>query len=161
MSKLGTASKAPFIFVVGGREYQLAPTEIADLGEFEKWLEVRPFEAARKQMKALGDMLTPEATSIILEGAQKAADNSAIDTLSYAQRMASLEGTIYMMWLSLRKNHPDITREEVGAFVTIDNLQEWQDRLDQVTGMVDADENPTDSPAPESAPQPTGEVSTE
>jgi len=162
MSKLATAAKAPFIISHGGREYRLAPLELADLAEFEQWMTIAPYEAAKRQMEALGDSLTPEARTMILTTAQAKAADCSMSSPEYMRTMSSVQGTCYMLWLSLRKEHPDITRAEAGALINLDNLAEWQERLDRVSGLSgDDEENPTGSPAPESVVQRIGEAFSE
>ena len=162
MSNLATAAKAPFTISHEGHEYRLAPLELADLAEFEQWVSIAPYEAAKRQMEALGDALTPEAQTMILQTAQAKAADCSMSSPEYMRTMSSVQGTCYMLWLSLRKEQPDITRAEAGALINLDNLSEWQERLDRVSGLAgDDEENPTEKPAPESEAQPTGEASSE
>ena len=159
MTELREAAKAALTVKHGGREYRLSPLELDDLAEAEQHVAAIPFERAKRQMEALGDQLTPEARKMILDNAAKAAEECSITSAAFLRFISSVEGTAYLLWLSLRRSHPDITRKEAASLISVDNLEDWQKRLDDLSGLTaEADSpNPTESPEPQG--RPTGATS--
>ena len=161
MTELREAAKAALTIKHKGREYRLQPLELDDLAEAEQHVSAIPFERARRQMEALGDQLTDEARKMILDIATKAAEQCSITSAAFMRFISSVEGTAYLMWLSLRRSHPDITREAAASLIDLANLDEWQKLLDKVSGLTaeTGSPNPTQSPAPPD--QQTGGASSE
>jgi hypothetical protein len=51
--------------------------------------------------------------------------------------MASFEGIGFMLYLSLRKDHPGVTREDCRAMLTMRTLEQWQAELDRISLLED------------------------
>jgi len=143
-TKLADASAAVMVIKHRGEEYRLSPLTVADLGELERWIETLHIERARRRITAWGDDITPEQRDKIITAAEEAAAKSTALSADFAQSIMSIEGTVYLLYLSLRNAHPEITREMAAAMVKPGELEKWQDRLDKISGMSgDGDADPT------------------
>lgn len=164
MVNLATASSAKLEIRHEGESYWLSPFRLADMGEIEEYLTARPFELAAKQMDALGDRLSEAAEERILAHAQQIADESTVGSPLFVTHLSTVAGVSAMVFMSLRRNHPDITKEQATAMVTVETLGLWRERMDRVTGMSDPDDDadPTQEPETESPTSPsTGDSSIE
>ena len=162
--KLADAAAAVLVIEHGGREYSFSPLTIADLGALERWMETLPIERARRRIAAWGPDITPEQRAEIIAKAEEAAAKSTAMSVDSAQLINSVEGTVYLLYLALRGEQPDITREQVAKMVKPDQLEEWQDKLDRLAGLAGDDEtDPTqaETAKPETESPSTGAVSTE
>jgi len=157
MAKLTDAAKAVLMFDFEGREYRLSPLDYKDLGELERWVETLPYERARRKLEALGDMATPEMKKQIIADAEAIAQTSGIESETYVRAIATLTGTAYCLYLCLRHEHPDITRDIAASIVTIDKLVEWQERIDRVSGLSPTEDEvrPTDGADSQTPPSTT------
>ena len=156
MTKLSDAAKAPLSITHEGREYTLSPLELGDFAELERWLQVLPYDLAARKLTALGKQATPEVRKDILADAKAESSDSAVWSPGFGRKLASLEGTAYLLYLSLRHAHPDITRENAGRLILMGDIEEWQRRLDVISGLADTESDPTGAPA-ESASPSTGQ----
>ena len=149
MGTLGTATKAPLTVEVEGKKYTLSPLELGDFGEVERWLEMLPYEKARRKIAALGEVVTPEIREAIIALADAQSQASSFGDAKSSQVLTTVEGTGYLLWLSLRKCHPEITREAALHLISLDSIAEWQKMLDKLSGLEkDDSERPTEKEAP-------------
>ena len=152
MGTLADAAKSPLTITVGGRDYVLSPLELADFGELERWLETLPYERARRKILALGEVMTPELRDAILKGADEESKRSGFGQAKNAEFLSTIEGMGFLLWLSLRKRQPEITREDALHLVSLESVTEWQQKLDRLSGLDNEGEETTDRPTePEAA----------
>jgi len=114
-----------------GKEYNLSRLTVKDMIEFKsslryaKWHELNnikeqfPPDMVEKQL----DRLFEECSS------QKVSEDD-IESNAFA-----LEGASYLLWLSLRKNHEKITKEECAEILTVGNLEGIIKKLMILSGM--------------------------
>ncbi len=158
MTELSTATKARLEIKFEGKSYWLTPFELEDMGEIVKKLTTIPFEDMARQMEALGDKLTDALSEQMLAHAQRIADESHVGSPRFEGHLGTVAGVSEMLFLSLRRNHPDITRKEAVGMVTVKTLDFWRRSLDSATGFEDDDSDPTQESETESQPdQPTGD----
>lgn len=158
-TKLKKAAAAALVIEHGGQEYRLSPLTVADLGELELWAQTLPIERARRRIVAWGDDISPELQADILREAEKQAADITAMTVDFA----SIEATAYLLYLSLHKTHPDITRAAAASLIQPKDLETWQGWLDKVSGMSgdgDADPTPGKAEKPEAENPSTGAPST-
>jgi hypothetical protein len=71
----------------------------------------------------------------ILERAETAKSESGF----YAERsqrvLCSLRGVAYLLWLAIRKQHPDFSREATIRLLNEQNLDIIKEKLDEVNGL--------------------------
>lgn len=103
-------SGASIPFPLNGREYRLSPLTLADLDELDLWMRSRILDMARKS-------LPPTATEEQVQATMRAAIDYA-NTLSVlsekgAPLLATPEGLARYVHQGLKKNHPELTLDEV------------------------------------------------
>jgi hypothetical protein len=112
--KADASPAEPPLITLKGRTFQLHQWNSQDHREFELWMRQRYIAAARDMAQGL-----PEASRMELY--QYAVDRAAqIGPFSAdaASVMASIEGAAKALWFSVRKEHPDMTEEEVAELLS-------------------------------------------
>ncbi len=125
--------------VIDGTAYRLMPLKAKHYAQIERrLLELRPdpLEAVRQRLDGLPEHLQRHLVGLaydrLLRGARVAADE-------LWEWMNGHEGTCYVLWLSLRENHPDLTLEDCRGLVDSanqDQLESIQQKLDQANGLT-------------------------
>jgi hypothetical protein len=138
---LGVTAGSGTFFEFDGRTYHMSPLTLADYGSIVDWLEMRPFERARAKIESLGPVATEAMKTSILAQAEKERIESDVIGGARGEEakrdMASFEGIGFMLYLSLRKSHTAITREECRAMLTMRTLEQWQAELDRISLLED------------------------
>ncbi len=156
MAELSDATKAPATITVDGKEWRLSPLEIRDFGEVERWLEVLPFERTRRKIAALGEVATPELIQKMLAAAEAESKSMGLASIGTAgesddavtRALNSLEGVQLLFYLSVRKAHPEVTREAASGLMQAEIIDDVRGVLDRVSGL-DADDAGADRPTDE------------
>ena len=152
-TKMSDAAKAALVIEHEGEEYILSPLEIGDLADAQRWAEEKPFTAMARRMDILGERCTPAMKERMYDEAVKQSALVSDSSEGMGTVLASMEGVIYLLYLSLRHKHPIMTVKAAEAMVDIATLGEWQNRLDRVSGFNEPDEEtPGSDPPPQSAP---------
>jgi len=152
MGTMSDATKATLTVKVGGREYILSPLELADFGEAERWMEMQPYDHARRKIAALGEVATEARQEKILAEADAESAALQFGTAAANARLSTFEGVGFLLWLSLRKRQPDMTKEDALHLISVDSIEEWQAALDRVSGLTKKEEDgerPTEISQPE------------
>ncbi len=123
MSDLSKMAGKPVVLSIGGEDYAFSPLTLDDYAELEAWLASDKMDRA---LKALGPNITSEERVEIV--VRLSDEVSAREVSKVAQ---SMRGNRQLLWYSLRKRRPEITREEAAALVNLDNLE-------QMTALVDS-----------------------
>ena len=124
---LGDALGARVPVTIGGDEYFMSPPTLADMAEAEKWLESRVVEGVRQRLKDHGAELTEaERLSILANAIERAPEVSR----------ASVDGTRYMAYVSLRHNHPDLSLEDVSKMIGMGDVGRINDIMDGFSGIA-------------------------
>lgn len=127
-----TATAATTAITFGGKKYQLTPLKDADWGAFEKWLQDRQFDVAKRNLEGL----PLEAQKDLLRYAHDRATAIGFADPESIKAMNSYEGACFITYLSLRHKHPDITEDEVAELLfSPEALGEAMDKLPM--GMPD------------------------
>ena len=158
MADLSNATKTPATITVDGKEWTLSPLEIRDFGEVERWLEVLPFERVRRKIAALGEVATPELVKQMLDAAETESKGMGIAKTdedgkadkAVTRALSSIEGVQLLFYLSVRKVHPEITREAAAGLLKVDLVGDVRGVLDKVAGL-DADDAGAGRPTEEAA----------
>jgi len=132
-AKLHKMAGTPARITLGGKEYTLSPLTVDDLAEMERWVEDAPLMHAKRLLAEHGDMFSEEEKTAIR---MKAVEESK--TISLADGGAvleSMEGVRLLLWLSLRREQPDIKREDVFTLLSLSDLEAVKAKLDEVSGM--------------------------
>lgn len=120
-------------FELGGKEYRFAKIDLGMMADFETTLSLRQLQ---RSLKALGENASHEERARVIQSFR-------ISATDLSAGVYSAEGVRLLLYLSLKRNHPEITEEEVGRLVTIQALPELRaliDKLSDADAMNDAAE---------------------
>jgi DNA-binding transcriptional ArsR family regulator len=136
----------------------LSPLTVDDWATVEQHLlegRPSPVQAVMPDVRALREQgLNEEADRLFkmaYRDTQKWARKQKVAPDEVAEYVDTLDGTRFMIWLALRKNHPDVTRETADELVRAVNEEEMRKKLAKVSA-TDAAGNST-GPGPESPGQ--------
>ena len=124
MSDLTRMAAKAVTMTVGGEEYSFSPLTLDDFAEFEAWLKGDKLKCA---LNALGDSATSDERVQVVTTM-----TDEVSQLEVGKASSSMRGVRQMLWYSLRKKHPDMTREEASALVNLDNLAEMTALVDEL-----------------------------
>lgn len=100
-----------------GREYVFSPLTIGDLEEFARYARYSHLRDVEEQTRGI-----PEAIrKYLVDRAYERCAQMVGDEIRSV--MKSLEGARYMFWLSLRKEHPEVTLANVGSLISPQSLE--------------------------------------
>ena len=116
MTTLARATAAPITIVIDKKTYRFSPFQHMDYGEFENWAQDRYMALASRSVKKFPEELRPQ----YMQDATEYASHLTITHKDMPRLMSSLDGAVFLVWLSLRHNHPDIGLPEVGELMTDD-----------------------------------------
>jgi len=138
--KLSHMAGVPIQVTLAGKEYTLSPIQLEDLAFLEKWLETRPVARLMEMLGSHGKDLPQETKDKLL--ADEIARSARVCILegNSWESIRSIEGTQMFLWLSLRRKHPEVTREQVLTMISALNLAEIQMKLDEASGLLDKEE---------------------
>jgi hypothetical protein len=130
---------APIEIELGGKTFKMRPLSIADLGEFENWVRQKIISNA---MHAARDLPARDRRDLTSEAIRRDLISEAISiasSVTYDSReaqgmMQSIEGAGELVCLSLRREHPDITREQVvGMLANVMQFSELAESLMKIS----------------------------
>ncbi len=136
MSELAEIASSAMAITIGGKTYRMSPIGPRELGEFELWLQQAPFEKAVRQIETLGNHCDAVTKAAIIASASKESDELTFQSEKAKAYMLSIQGLAYLLWISMRQAHPDMTREEVIDLLTLENMEYFQATLDKVSGLT-------------------------
>lgn len=122
---------------VDGKIYKLDPIKIKEMGSFTQWVENKYIQ----DMIKISESLPQDKSTDFLTKALKEKPSGIELTERVSKAMSTLEGTKELLFLSLRKNHLDMTREKLDEIVTFKNIRLAQDLLDSVSGFTQKKED--------------------
>ncbi len=136
MSNLPDMAGAAAEIELDGKTYLMRPLSIDEFAQFERWVDDAPIRQAARNL----DGLPLDLQTKMLQQAQEAASAaSEVDSVKRQARiisqMMSMSGISYLIWLSLRREQPDLTLETVSQMLTMDKLPYVQQRLDEINGF--------------------------
>ena len=131
MGEMAKLAGVPVSVKLGDKEYELRPLKPADLGELEVYLEERQLEKAKKQLELMGAEINALEREKILSDARKPISLASGEMVQF---LASVSGTIYLLWLCLRDKY-ELTKENVEELISFENLDEIQKSVDKASGL--------------------------
>jgi hypothetical protein len=96
---------SPSEIEIGGQVYRISPLRDRDFGEFERWVQDRYLDVARRNLEGLNE--TDKVT--LLKCAYEKAASLSISSPESLKLMTTIDGAAMLMYLSLRREQPDIT----------------------------------------------------
>ena len=136
---LTRAVAAPTTVELDGKTYIMEPLTLKDMGTLEsEYLKDKPNPI--KAVAEMRELLDQEDYDKLLAQAYK--DATAVNKATsqeIADWMDSSQGVIFSVWLSLRKNHPELTREDAEKVINKMGQQELEKLAEQrdVTSGLD------------------------
>jgi hypothetical protein len=135
-----TGASRPLEFI-DGTVYQMRPLRDCDIAEADHWLQARFLKIGR------AGFTSKEDEERLYPGLVARAMNLSMVSGEGAEMMASLDGFAYLIVLSCRQDHPDITVESVREkLVDANNIREFNEKW----RMLNATPRPTEPAAPAS-----------
>lgn len=134
MTDLSKMVEGSIDWPVGGEIYKLSPIKIKGMGLFTRWVENKYIDDMVKISESLEN-----GGAEFLTKALKAKPTGIELSEKVSQVMVTLEGTKELIYISLKQNHSEITREKVDEIITFENLKLAQDLLDSVSGFGSKD----------------------
>lgn len=135
-----SVTAAPHPIVLGGQTYLMSPLTDGDFELLNNWLRSSVIQMARD---SLSPDLTAEEREETLAVAMREARKMSYMSEAGRTTLASIEGTAQLIWLGLRKNHPNLSAEEVRELVfggddTLAILKIWEEINlgESATGMI-------------------------
>lgn len=120
------------IIAANGKVYNMSPITLGDMNKFRSYCQFREWHLLYEVKDQFPeDQIQPLLTSKLEECAKKPVTAELIDELSF-----STDGAIYLIWLSLSRNHDNITRKEVADLVTVKTLNDVVERLFLISGFI-------------------------
>ena len=124
MSDLAEMAAEPIQIKVKGEIYTLAPMNLGDWAELQRWAEEEVFKDLQRRLQYL-----PEKDRELLV--------KRIMTMPYkdlrieaSNRMYGANASGFQLWLQLRHHHPEITLEKAQELLTFEQFHELSDRLE-------------------------------
>ena len=143
-----TAAAAPLQFS-DGTVYQMSPLSDKDIAELDAWVQSRVIQMARASL--LKDAPQSERDETLRIAMQTA---SSITWLSGqgAQILATVPGWTRLVWQAIKRNHPDVTEEELSAqMFSAENIRE----VNRVFTEQNVVKEPAKEPAKKKGPKET------
>ena len=152
MTNLPDMAGAAAEITLGDKTYLMRPLSIDEIAQFERWVDDAPIRQAVRNLGGLSAELRIELLRQAQETAQKASLQSPeIRQERITAQMSSMNGICYLIWLSLRREQPELTQEEVAQRLTMESLPYVQERLDSINGFSSPSPNRVSKKAPRKA----------
>jgi hypothetical protein len=131
--------------VLGGKTYLLKQLSLGDYAQVQAWLRQRmpkPFAVVADALKDLEPLkaIDPEgyaeARKLLLLSAMedaKSADGAGAPPELVEQALNSPDGVAFLLWLCVRKSHPDVQYEGLRTLVLDEDLSSIKSKLDDIT----------------------------
>jgi hypothetical protein len=148
---IALATGSSINFEIGGKEYKLSPLTFADFGTFENWLR------GNRIKEALAALPDEAGENLRVTTIRQLADMPISTAAVMAAMSDSFSGIGYVVYLSLKHNHPEMTYEDVCSLVTMENVYDIQAIMLAQSGNESDQEETADQGGPKANPTATGE----
>jgi len=137
-----TAQGVPI--VLKGKEYTLSPLGVNELGVLEKWMCNRQLAQLQEQFAQFPDLFPQELRKTLVLEAVREGQEMSLTKSATMERLQSIEAIRVIVWLSLRKCHPEVTQAGVFDLVEIGDLENLKGAIDRVSGLADSGDKDKD-----------------
>lgn len=111
-----------------GKRYTISPPKVGHLAEFVKYDKEETRASGLEWIRKVADLIPPEEVALMIQELKEGFTD-------WITKLVTPEGTLYMMYLRMRANHPELSLEEVGELVPVSILQEQGMQLYDLLGM--------------------------
>ena len=130
MTSLSDATAAPLKW----KGHTLHPLTLGDLGRFERWAKDNVMEQARYIIR--DEALDPDKAAALLDRAYLQASQCSLVEEAGIATLQSVEGMVYLIWLSLRKGNEGMTLDEAGdAAGSLEAAGELTEQILKISGF--------------------------
>lgn len=110
MAELHEILATPLEVMVGGKPYRISPLTDCDRSELQLWMRARYLSLAEQSVKEQ----PPEVKiAVLAQATDKAFQLTVVSEEADGLLSHDIDAISYLLWLSLRHEHPQITREDV------------------------------------------------
>lgn len=132
MTTTAEATAAPREVKIGGRKFRMSPLRDRDYGEFEAWVQDRSIDLVKRNLNGLNEVDRQRQ----LDRAFDAAAQIGIHSDEALAAMCTIDGVSKLVWMGLRREHPDVTEDEVTSLLTSpEHVKQALDEVDRVNHM--------------------------
>ena len=118
MTSRAEATAAPMSFKMKGQSLRLSPLRDCDFGEFERYLQDRYVEVAKRNLSGLDNAVQIE----LLRDVMDTAAGITITSPKGQELMQSIESVVKFVWLHCRQHQPDLTETELFGWLEDDEV---------------------------------------
>lgn len=135
------------VITINGKDYTLRPPGRAELRQFDEYVRKNKRDVMQLAKDNL-DGLTPEQQASLLKAALEIEGQKTkghIASVEYGAVLDTREGCAHMLWLCLKRDHDDLTEEDVTQAIVDASEEEFAAMLkqrDEAAGLED--EGPDD-----------------
>jgi hypothetical protein len=118
------------------RVYHLSELTMGDLTDaLPLWVQFRPFERFQQlKGKLPPEQFDVESNRVLMECSKKTLNFNSPEVSELA---ATMEGSCFLIWQSLKRNHKELSFEQVKELVTPTNFPEVNIKLQVLSGQLD------------------------
>ncbi len=136
------AVAAPGTIALGGKTYLVAqptPQDLETVGRYLRKLLRNPLKALVADIESLPESIRAMAMDAAMKiQANPPTPKTKEEAAEACQALIQTpEGFRFLLWTILRKNHPDLTLEQLKPLVTDANVDELAERLAEEAGLAD------------------------
>lgn len=147
MATLETMTGAPMVNgfqAPDGRQFTLSAVGLADLGAMNMHLKALPLLAMQHALRTAPEDVARYMLNLAYREIEKSIH--VVDRERFVDGMQSLAGVSFILWRSIRKEHPTVTLEQVESWLDEKNFGDIRARMLTLAGFV----TPEKKPAPQS-----------
>ena len=136
---------SPFIVVIDGEDYEFVPLKLVDIvGTATDYLQLQPVAALLKQR----DAFEPQVFEEMLVSKKQEVKAIEFGTQRFNEELFKPRNIVYLLWLSLRKKHPEIKFPAFEHMLqhNADAFEMLFDNLNRIIVMSDSEPKEEDSP---------------
>lgn len=137
--KLSDIGGAAFPMELNGETFMIHPPTVGDLSEAERWAASLPFSDIKPMLDS--GSLTPDERKMLIERAFEESQQITAGSPKFVEKIGSMRGLSYMLWLCARKSRPELKIEDLAGRVTMANVDKVEAVIDMLSGMGDSTES--------------------
>ena len=133
------ATNPTFQVTIGDLKLTASKLDLNKIGQIEEWAQGQVMALARHGIASSPDMPADERRMVYDLAMEKASQLSFTNENGGAaalnQKISTLEGLRYVIWLCCVENHPDLTEGEIGAAVLSEKMVEEVNLILEKSGL--------------------------